>query len=143
MTQVVIVNFRNRTDTVTQDWQLSFGGVYFDLLPRYKKPIKFTLTNNTSIGISISTHGSSPRFAAATLTYTFATNMWTFASHTPTIFALQQTGNTVDFWCSLDNTFMSNMHDKLEISISEATFDPKEPDEPKIQVSDATHCPNC
>ena len=54
-------------------------------------------------------------------------------SHTPNVFSLEQHGNTLDFWCSLDSTFLTGLFDKQDISVSEAIFDPKEPNEPYIK----------
>ena len=141
MAHNIVINWRNRTTTTTQDWQLSSGGTVFDLAPKNRRTSNLALSNNTSLGISISTQNEPHRFAALTLTYTYATNTWTFASHTPTLFVLRQNGNTLDLWCSLDNTFLSNLFDIQNISVSEAIFDPKEPDEPYISISGAVFDP--
>lgn len=92
------IRWANRSNS-TQDWMIS-NGDNFTLLPNYVRSAQVTINNNYTYQISVTTnHG----FAAASLSYTAATQTWQLNSSTPNEWQLGTGNNTVTVRCLLED----------------------------------------
>lgn len=86
--------------TSTQHWMVqNFDD--FTLLPNYVRSVAININNNYTYMMAVDTPG--PRFSAASLTYTAATNLWTLNSMTPNEWQLAQGNGIVTVRCLLSD----------------------------------------
>jgi hypothetical protein len=97
-----------------QDWQI--GGAVadnFQLQQNYERAAALNINNNANFMIAVS---SANHFAAATLTYTAATNQWTINGVTPNEFQLAVGAGIVTVRCVLNNVQVAG---RLEYTVME------------------------
>ena len=92
------IRWANRSHS-NQDWQIS-NGDNFSLRPDYVRNVNVTINNDYSFGISVTTDRG---VAAATLTYTAATQTWALNSFTPNEWRLAVGNNIVTVRCFLED----------------------------------------
>lgn len=92
------VRWANRSNSA-QDWQIS-NGDSFELQPNFVRNVAVTINANNTWQIATSTDGG---IAAASLTYTAATQAWTLNSATPLEWQLAVGGGIVTVRCLLED----------------------------------------